>query len=172
MPERLSARASAADALVTAALAEGADTRELQRLTGLAASSVGCTNAQISLLTDRQVSAAICGTHRHLRGMEAPFEETICAYALRSDSPIVVPDTWEDPRVSSLAAVAAGMVRAYLGVPLRLQGGEMVGVLCVYDDQPRDWTAEQLADLCSVGQLVIAELARLPPGKKEGMSIG
>ena len=45
--------------------------------------------------------------------------------------PYVVSDASVDPRVSGVPAVAAGMVGAYLGMPLTASAGVPVGALCV-----------------------------------------
>src|SRR5262249_25589086 len=48
---------------------------------------------------------------------------------------------------------------AYLGAPIEV-GGARVGVLCVYDDQPFEWTAHDLDVLRELAAAIGAELER------------
>lgn len=159
----LSARARASLDLVRAALDPGADTSRLDQLVRDAAHAVGAASGHVSMLTDRQVTASVQGLMAALtrRGHETLFEDSICANALRMNTPLVIPDTHADDRVSSLPAVADGAIGSYLGAPLRTGDGEMVGVLCVFDHDSRQWTDQQVADLSRIADAVVAELSRL-----------
>ena len=71
-------------------------------------------------------------------------EETLCQWVHLGGGPVVISDTTKDDRVLGIPAVVAGMVRFYAGVPLRDQGGTVIGTLCVYSDQPRDVSGDEL----------------------------
>ncbi len=145
--QALSSRAAHAVRLLETLLA-GTWSAAFDRLVETTTTELRSDGALLSLLTDRQVSIAACGTlaPQICRGTEISFDDTICANVLRGDSPLVVPDTALDARVSSVPAVHAGDLGAYLGVPVHCHE-DVVGVLCAYSSRPRPWTDEDIATL-------------------------
>ena len=119
------------------------------------------TWAHFSLLTDRQVTAAACGPSGALvePGQEIAFDDTICATVLRTGEAVIIPDTSLDARVSSIPAVRQGLVGAYLGVPIHLDS-LLVGVLCVVDEQSREWSVLDTACLDAAAVTLREELLR------------
>jgi GAF domain-containing protein len=155
----LSARAERAKQLADIVLA--ADIVHLDALLDRAVRELHTAAAHLSLLTDRHITASASPMLEGSdRGAQRPFDETICANALRSESMLAIPNTASDPRVASMPAVQSGRVAAYLGLPLR-HDGFTVAVLCVVDDQPRVWTESDVATLTELAASVLAELARL-----------
>lgn len=74
-----------------------------------------------------------------------PREGSFCSAVIGERQPLVVNDAAQDPRFRELAVVAAEpRVRFYAGVPLIARGGEVVGVLEVYDRQPRQLRLDQI----------------------------
>ena len=157
-----SPRAAKAHALALAVLGDADATAALDTLVQLAVTRIAADGGQISMLTDRQVSLCAQGlfSAQTESGAEQPFEETMCAYALRSDDTVVIPDTRTDQRVAGIEAVANGLVGAYLGVPVRTADGSLVGVLCVFSETPREWTADEQADMDELAGHVAEELER------------
>ncbi len=67
-----------------------------------------------------------------------------CAYTIRDDAMLEVPDALLDPRFSDNELVLGGpKIRFYAGVPLKLGDGSNVGALCVIDTRPRVLAAHQ-----------------------------
>jgi GAF domain-containing protein len=159
----LSERASEALAFTRAVVDAGSDTRALDALVQRATLLAGAASGHLSMLIDQQVTASAAGALAAQvdRGHETPFEDTICANALRVEGALVIPDTAADERVAGLPAVANGVVAAYLGAPLRSSSGMIVGVLCVIDDHPRVWTAQELADVSDIADEIVTELRRI-----------
>lgn len=159
----LSRRALAAQALTRAVLEPGADTGRLDELVRATAAATDSATAHISMMTDQQITASVQGAFAAAvhRGDKTPFEDTICANALRCGTTLVISDATDDERTAGLAVVAAGAIGSYLGVPLYTGDGEMVGVLCVFDDHPRDWTLRHVADVSCIAVDIVAELHRL-----------
>jgi GAF domain-containing protein len=126
--------------------------------------------AHLGLLADRQITASQCvragdGSEPGVselveRGQATPYEDTICANVLRLDDDLLIPDTADDERVSSLPAVQSGAVGSYAGVPVRLDDA-IVGVLCLWNTAPHPWSDAELALLRAGGEQVAAELAVL-----------
>lgn len=159
----LSRRAQAALSLCRVALDPRTDRKHLDELVQSAATTTSAAVGSLSMLTDRQITAAVSTPldPQTYWGLETPFEDTMCAKVLTADETLVIDDTSQDPRVSSVPAASGGQVRAYVGAPLRTAAGDMVGVLCVFDDVPRQWTPTQVADVTRLADLVIAELVRM-----------
>jgi GAF domain-containing protein len=49
-------------------------------------------------------------------------------------------------------------VVAYAGVPLITAAGHALGTLCVFDHQPRSWTADQIETLETLTASVLSEI--------------
>ena len=129
----------------------------LDRLATLAARLLSCPAAQVSLLTDTQVVAGAVGISEGSRAGSA-LHVSLCTVTAASGGPLVVGDTRADNRVADLPPVVAGVVGAYLGVPLVSTAGPIVGSLCVFDPKPHTWTAYDVALLEQLGGSVMAEL--------------
>lgn len=84
-------------------------------------------------------------------------EDAVATVALRAPGPFVVTDARADDRVKDMLMVRSGAVGAYLGVPLSVSGFP-VGVLGVYDQRSRTWTAEAAEALTLLGEAVSAHL--------------
>ncbi|MGK5114375.1 diguanylate cyclase domain-containing protein [Geodermatophilus sp. CPCC 205506] len=85
-------------------------------------------------------------------GVGAPFsavpdELSFCAYVVAMRRPLEVPDALAHPVFAANPAVAAGVIRSYLGVPLIDEDGFVLGSLGVFDDDVRSFSGEDLATL-------------------------
>jgi len=86
-----------------------------------------------------------------------PLDHTLCSLAMLQQTPTFFPDLLLEPceQINSTEIEALGL-RFYLGIPLRTRQGNMVGVLAILDQQPRqpkvaDYTLlEGFASLASV----------------------
>src|SRR4051812_6536266 len=77
---------------------------------------------------------------------DAPAEESLAGLVLSSDAPVLVTDVASDDRVPPAAPLRRlERVRAYLGHPVRDQHGAVLGICCVCDHNPRDWTGDEVA---------------------------
>ncbi|PWW22281.1 PAS domain S-box-containing protein [Geodermatophilus normandii] len=130
----------------------------LDRLAELAARLVGAPIAQISLLDDVEVVVAGTGLPPGTVGREGPLDATACAVPAAEGAPVVVPDVHAEPRAAELPQVRAGLVGAYLGVPLVDTAGHTVGVLCVAAPTPRPWSDDDLATLRQLAAAAVSEL--------------
>jgi PAS domain S-box-containing protein len=81
---------------------------------------------------------------------QLPRGDALCPHVLQTQQPLRVRDLREDARFQHLDAHAAeqGAV-AYAGVPLWVEG-QVLGTVCAFDTQPRDWSDEALAHLQDV----------------------
>ncbi len=133
----------------------------LQTLASLAARLLGTSFAQVSLVTDVHRVAAAAGPASPLVDLDLARDDTVCAVTVRTAGPLEVVDAAADVRVAHLPGVTAGRVGAYLGVPLVDADGQVVGALCVCDEQPRVWAPIGVTVLQELATAVVAELERI-----------
>jgi PAS domain S-box-containing protein len=119
-------------------------------LVELATRLLGVSAGQVSLLTDVQVVAGGSGLAPGTVGSESPLSESLCTLTAAGRDTEAIADTRADERVREFPPVVSGEVGAYLGVPLVVQNGLVVGALCVFDPEPRDWSD---ADVATLGEL-------------------
>ena len=68
---------------------------------------------------------------------------SFCHYTLDSDDALVIDDTHANAVWKAVPTVDSLGVRAYVGVPLKVDG-ENIGSFCVIDTKPRAWQPEEL----------------------------
>jgi len=130
----------------------------LERLAEFAARLLGTASSQVSLLAEEQLVVAGFGLAPGTVGAETPLADSLCTVAAASGGPLVVPDAATDPRVHHLPPVTSGQVGAYLGAPLIERTGEVVGTLCVFAPEPREWSDNDVATLRRLAEAVVTEL--------------
>ena len=137
------------DALRRSKLLDSPPDETFDRLTRLATRLIGAPVSLISLVdTDRQFFKSAVGlSEPWASARETPLSHSFCQHVVASDAPLVVEDAREHPLVADNGAIQDLGVVAYAGIPLRTRDGQTLGSLCVTDDQPRRWTADELAVL-------------------------
>ena len=133
-------------------------TAGLQRLAEFAARLLGAPSSQISLLTDDQIIAAGYGLSPGSVGQVTPLEESLCTVAAAAGGPLVVPDAPKDDRVQDLPPVTSGQVGAYLGAPLTDKDDQVIGTLCVFGPDAREWSDSDVMTLHRLAEAVVTEL--------------
>jgi serine phosphatase RsbU (regulator of sigma subunit)/PAS domain-containing protein len=134
------------------------DTAALDRLAELATRLLGASAGQVSMLDDIQTIAGAAGLPADALGSTSPLVESLCTLTATAGGPLVLGDTAADPRVQDLPPVSSGQVGSYLGLPLIGRTGAAIGVLCVYDEQPRDWSDDDVATLRELALSAVTEL--------------
>ncbi len=84
---------------------------------------------------------------------------SFCQHVVEQNAPLIVTDANLHDLVRDNHAIADLGVIAYLGVPIHLDGGELVGALAAIDTLPRVWTARDLASLKTLARIVEREIA-------------
>ena len=72
-------------------------------------------------------------------------EQSLCELALRTHGGLIVGDAKADPRFNTFPVVQSGQVRFYAGYRIESPDGQPVGVVCVFDDQPRPVLSQDIA---------------------------
>ncbi len=136
----------------------------LQELVSRAVRATGFPLAVVSLVLEQtQLLRAQAGLPPGLvLSRETQREHGLCQYLVTGGQALEVYDAWADPRLPQ-ALVRAHGLRAYVGIPLRLQG-QVVGGLCVMDVQPRALTDAQRVALRALAERAERRLAELVAG--------
>ena len=133
----------------------------LDALVELAASVAGARSSQLALLTDRHVVVSTGGPLPWRVGDTGPLEASLCSVTVLSGDVLVAADTRRHPWLCDLAPVVDGQVGAYLGAPLPGRDGSLVGAVCAYDREPREWSGRDVTLLCQVADVMALHLQRL-----------
>lgn len=137
----------------------------LERISRLATALLGTPVSLVSLVDDeRQVFVAQVGLAEPWASRGGtPLSHSFCQHVVADDAPLVVTDARQDDRVRDNPAITELDVVAYCGVPLRTVDGHTLGSFCVIDDQPRQWTPEEVALVGDLAALAQTELALAVP---------
>src|ERR1700735_2957666 len=119
-PERLAA-------LADTHLPDSAAEEAFDRLTRMVTRLLGVPVSLVSLVDDRRQF------FKSQQGLQGPA-------SVARQTPLVVTDAENDPRVRENLAIPDLGVKAYLGVPLTLPSGHVIGSLCAIDTVPRQWS--------------------------------
>lgn len=82
-----------------------------------------------------------------------------CQHVVATEQPVSVSDARVDPLVQDNLALLDRNIIAYLGAPVSAPDGQIVGALCAIDDQPREWTPQNLSILTDLAVLVSDQIA-------------
>ena len=129
------------DAVRRVALLDTPAEAEFDRLTRIAAELLDVPVAFISIVDEQRDFYKSCyGFDARLTQERQMTGTTFCHYAIESDVPLVVNDTRAHPVYSRVPTVQSLGVAAYLGIPLKLSTGEVIGSFCAVDSKPRQWS--------------------------------
>jgi CheY-like chemotaxis protein len=137
-------------------LQDGAVVASLERITDLAAAHFGVDQASVNIIGEHSQEFLAChGGAEEWETMDR--EDSICTFTILEDAgSMAVPDVTEDPRFESRSEALIGLgIRAYLGANLTTSAGLTIGSLCVYDDDPREFTGEDEAYLRDLADVAI-----------------
>ncbi len=140
-------------------LLDTAAEESFDRITRLAAEFVGAPLAMVNLVDDRRQFAKSCFAPAGWTDeREAPLADSYCKWAVAAGEPLAIDDARDDPRVTSSAFLRDANVRSYLGVPLAVTGGHVLGTLCVADFAPRHWSERDARVLGDLAASVVTEI--------------
>lgn len=129
-------------------------------LTELVRMMLGAPVAIVSIVDEhRQVFAGHCGLPEPWASLgETPITHSFCQHVVERGEVLSVSDANAEPLVRHNLAIEDLGVIAYLGVPIHLPGGELIGALAAIDTQPRLWTDHDRKLLESVAVIVDKEI--------------
>jgi diguanylate cyclase (GGDEF)-like protein len=89
----------------------------------------------------------------------APRTNSLCAWTILQDTPLVIENAHQDPRFQDNPFVTGDPhIHMYAGAPLITPTGHRIGTLCVTDSQPHPLTPADLTALQDLAAMVVAEL--------------
>lgn len=126
------------------------------RITALAAKRFGVPISIVSIVDHDRIWFK---SHHGLDVSEIPRDPGLCASAILSNDPHILPDASVDPRSLANPLVAGDFgLRFYAGVPLRTADGHNLGTLCVIDKVARPVDQDQIDDLKDLAALVVDQM--------------
>lgn len=129
-------------------------------LTELVRVALGVPVAIVSIVDEhRQVFAGHCGLPEPWASLgETPLTHSFCQHVVESGHTLSVADAKAEPLVRDNLAIPDLGVAAYLGVPIHLPDGQLIGALAAIDTSPRTWTDKDLAVLDMIAVIVDKEI--------------
>ncbi len=138
-------------------------------LSRLAVTLVGAPVSFLSIVDEaRDFYKSQSGLPAPLASERELHGRTFCHYTLTAEDPLVIDDTLADPVWQAVPSVQSLGVRAYLGVPLIIEG-QPIGSFCVVDMRPRAWTSVEVETLVQLAQSAAREI-QLRAALKEAMA--
>jgi diguanylate cyclase (GGDEF)-like protein len=130
--------------------------KPFERIVDLVKTTLDVPICAVSLIDhDRQWFTA----SRGLGVDQTPRNIAFCDHAIRADEPFIVEDATRDHRFANNPLVLGDPhIRSYLGIPLKMPDGYMVGTLCVIGQKPRVFSPSEIEILKSFASLVTGEL--------------
>jgi hypothetical protein len=146
-----------------AILADSPDDERFDRVVRRAQSVFRTTSAAFTVLHNSlQWYKAKVGVDVDLNNI--PREQSVSNLVVSRAGPLVIGDTWSDPRFDDNPALRRGAgIRFYAGYPLRSPDGHYIGALCVFDPEPRnpdDVNVATLRDLALMIEEALEQSAR------------
>ncbi|WP_337171166.1 EAL domain-containing protein [Gemmatimonas aurantiaca] len=105
----------------------------LDSIVDMAARMFDCPVAAVNIIGDESVRLiSSLGIDTYDPGRDVSF----CAHTILQDDVMVIEDATLDVRFHDNPLVSGGMIRFYAGTPLRTPAGQVLGALCVIDNEP------------------------------------
>jgi two-component sensor histidine kinase len=152
-PERLAALAETGLSDSEAEEAFDRLTRMVTRLLQVPVSLVSLVDDKRQFFKSQQGLTGWAGEQR-----QTPLSHSFCQHVVIQQKPLLISDAERDPLVRENLAVTDLGVKAYLGVPLILPSGHVIGSLCALDSKPRPWSEADLQSLSDVADIVMSEI--------------
>ena len=148
------------EALRRTGLLDSPPDEAFDRLTRLARAVLHVPIALVSLVdSDRQFFKSQSGLSEPLASeRQTPLTKSFCKHAVGSREPLVVVDARRDPLFAQIAEGSDVGVIAYAGVPLITAEGFALGTFCIVDQQPHDWTDDEIGILRVLATSVVSEI--------------
>lgn len=129
------------------------------RLTRLASTITGAPVTFISLLdAHRDFYKSTFGMGEPLSTLRQLTGRTFCHYSMVFDGPLVLEDATQLPVFRDVPTVASLGVRAYAGIPLKTEAGEVLGSFCAVDFKAKQWTEKDIEILVELAHSTMREI--------------
>lgn len=142
--------------------------RNFEMLVDLANKFLGTPVSLISLVTpERQFFLSASGLGEPWASCrETPLTHSFCQHVVKRNEPLVVIDAEIHELVKDNKAIDDLGVKAYLGLPIVMPDGNVIGSFCAIDDKPREWTHDDLETIEKLVELTVIELSNKKANRK------
>ena len=129
------------------------------RLTRLAAKLTGAPVTFVSLVdADRDFYKSAYGLGEPLGTTRELTGRTFCHFSLASGEALVLEDVTQVPVFRDVPTVHSLGIRAYVGIPLRTDDGQVLGSFCAVDFQPKQWSEQDVEVLVELAHSALREV--------------
>ncbi|MDB4993508.1 MAG: hypothetical protein JWM74_940 [Myxococcaceae bacterium] len=145
---------------------------ELTAIADLVARGLGTTMGLVTVLTSStQHFIGQVGLPADLADAGGtPRSWSFCQHAVTAGATLVVEDSRQHPVLAQTPLAEMGLVRAYAGVPIEIDGTN-VGTVCVLSDAPRIFDSQNIATLQLAARLVASRLSRYTQARAPKISL-
>ncbi len=137
----------------------GAPEEPFDRVARLAAMVLGTPTAFITLDDGRVFAGQSLPHARDTGDRRRPAGQSLVRRVIDSGDKLIICDARLDPRAREGDPAGQASVIAWAGYPVRDPAGLVVGVICVADHQPRQWSAGDLEVLETLAHVATREVA-------------
>lgn len=150
------------DAVYGSAFMSGGAKRQAQTVCLMASQMLSVPNSALTLvLADRQeFIAQVRGGEILDEAAGSPIEDSYCRQVIGTGREFAVEESLEHPLVCDTSFARDGDIVSYLGVPVANRRAIIVGVLCVWDTQLREWGPTDV-DVLSQLSMVLTRSAEM-----------
>lgn len=159
------------DVLRSTGLLDTPPEEAFDRITRLAQRLLGVDAVLVSLVDDDR---QFFKSHRGLapkwaQAGETALSHSFCQYVVATRQPLVVRDAREDQLLGRNGAIDGLGVVGYAGIPLEVRG-EVLGTLCVIENEPREWAEWELDILTDLAAFATMEAERRYESRRLGLA--
>ncbi|MEO7726169.1 MAG: GAF domain-containing sensor histidine kinase [Burkholderiales bacterium] len=148
------------DALTQTGLLDTESEECFDRITRLAAKLLAAPVTFIALVDGRRdYYKSFCGFPDELAQKRELPGRTFCHHTIALRQLLRIDDTLEHPVYRDVPTVKSLGIRAYIGAPLTLPDGSIIGSLCAVDFEPRQWNDVQAELLTELAASVAREIS-------------
>ncbi len=90
---------------------------------------------------------------------QTPIHFSFCQHVVCASQPIIIEDARNHPLVRDNPAIQELGVEAYLGIPLQMPDGQVLGSFCAIDHKPRSWSEDDVDVMTNLAASVISEIS-------------
>ena len=142
-----------------AGLADAVAAEPFERVARLAAMVLGTPLAAVTIAGEFASFARKSPGAPGMADWQTPAEQALCQRVVDSGEKLVLGGTQLDLRMNGNCLAGTAGVIAWAGFPVRDPDGRVVGVLCVADHLPRNWSSRDVEVLEILAQVAAGEVA-------------
>ena len=147
------------DVLRRTSLLDSPPEESFDRLTRLAAKLTGAPVTFVSLVDlNRDFYLSSYGFGEPLATVRQIEGRTFCHYALVAEDSLVLDDVTQIPVYRDVSTVESLGVRAYAGIPLVTEDGQVLGSFCAIDFKPKNWSERDIDILTELAHSAMREI--------------